>query len=63
MMALEKELRIIVGSNDIILLLCKKRNNFDRKLESDGQTVENVREVANCFLNNNNNNNNRTRAR
>jgi len=37
MMALEKELRIIVGSNDIILLLCKKRSNFDWELESDGQ--------------------------
>ena len=36
-MVLEKELRIIVGSNDLILLLCKKRSNFDRELERDGQ--------------------------
>jgi hypothetical protein len=36
-MALEKELRIIVGSNDIILLLNKKPSNFDQELDSDGR--------------------------
>jgi len=36
-MDLEKELRIIVGFNDIILFLCKKLSNFDRELVSDGQ--------------------------
>jgi len=38
-MALEKELRIIDGSSDIILLLCKRRSNLDRELENDGQSA------------------------
>jgi len=38
-MTLEKELRIIEGSSDIILLLCKKRSNLDRELENDGQSA------------------------
>lgn len=38
-LAFEKEFRIIVVSNDILLLLCKKRSNFDRELESDGQII------------------------
>jgi len=35
-MDLEKELRIIVGSNDILSFLCKKRRKFYRELVSEG---------------------------
>jgi len=38
-MALEKELRIMDSSSDIILLSCKKRSILDRELENDGQSA------------------------